>query len=148
MLIALFGAAVLLTRDGEVLKDAPRDRPDLGLPAEGLTASDLSDVRLGMVVRGYRMAEVDEVLDRAAVALAERDARLAALQARLSGGPGADPETDPETDPGAEPLPEVHRLPGAEPAGPVPFRGPVHVDEPVDVPPPAGDPDREPAQRA
>ena len=28
---ALLGAALLLTRDGEVLKDAPRDRPDLGL---------------------------------------------------------------------------------------------------------------------
>ncbi|MCW2622938.1 MAG: hypothetical protein JWL64_2540 [Frankiales bacterium] len=79
VLAALFAAAVVATRDGAVLRPAPPDRSDLGLPALGLGPADLTGVRFGMTLRGYRMSEVDEVLDRAAEALAlerERSHRL------------------------------------------------------------------------
>ena len=92
-LAVLFGAAVVATRGGEVLRDAPRDAADLGLPSGALTAQDLSAVRLGMAVRGYRMSEVDDLLDRVVSALEVRDARLAELEdARDSARPaGAHP---------------------------------------------------------
>lgn len=44
------------------------------------TASDISRVRFSLGLRGYRMDQVDEVLDRLAEAIAERDALIEALQ--------------------------------------------------------------------
>jgi DivIVA domain-containing protein len=53
--------------------------PD-GLPATGtLAAADVAKIRLPVALRGYRMAEVDAVLDRLATELELRDQRLAAL---------------------------------------------------------------------
>ena len=82
VLAVLFVAALVATRDGEILVDAPRDRADLDLPADGpVGADDLERVRFGMALRGYRMDEVDALLDRLAAELRDRDARLAQLQA-------------------------------------------------------------------
>ena len=53
--------------------------PD-GLPATGqLVAEDVARIRLPVGLRGYRMSEVDAVLDRLAVELELRDRRLAEL---------------------------------------------------------------------
>ena len=49
----------------------PRDRP--------VRASDLTDARFSVAFRGYRMAEVDEALDRLAVEIALRDERIQQL---------------------------------------------------------------------
>lgn len=43
-------------------------------------ASDIGRLRFSLGLRGYRMDQVDEVLDRLAEALAERDALIEALQ--------------------------------------------------------------------
>ena len=127
VLVVLFAAAAVATRDRPLLADAPPDRPDLELPDERpLQAEDVAGVRFGMTLRGYRMSEVDQVLDRVAEELAERDARVRRLEAQLG---SASPDED-----GSEPLPPVHVQPGAAPPL-VPFPEPVHVDEPVDVPP-------------
>jgi DivIVA domain-containing protein len=90
VVVVLFAAGVLATRSDAVLLDAPGDVADVELP-DALVAEDLRRVRFGLVVRGYRMSEVDEVLDRAAAALAERDARIAELERRPAGpaGPAA-----------------------------------------------------------
>jgi DivIVA domain-containing protein len=77
VLAVLFVAAVVATRDDELLADAPADAADLALPAGPLNAEDVRRVRFGLALRGYRMSEVDEVLERVAAELAERDARLA-----------------------------------------------------------------------
>ena len=46
------------------------DRPDSRLPVDGpLTARDLRSVRFSTAVRGYRMSEVDALLDRLAAEL-------------------------------------------------------------------------------
>ena len=79
----LFVAAVVATQEGDVLADAPPDRPDVDLPAGHLVAEDLRSVRFGMVFRGYRMSEVDEVLDRLGGELAARDERIADLEQAL-----------------------------------------------------------------
>ena len=49
----------------------PQDRP--------VRASDLADARFSVAFRGYRMAEVDEALDRLAVEIAQRDERIQQL---------------------------------------------------------------------
>jgi DivIVA domain-containing protein len=81
VLAVLFATAVLATRADPLLADAPPDRPDTGLPPGPVTADDVGAVRLTMAVRGYRMAEVDAVLERLAAELAARDRRIAELQA-------------------------------------------------------------------
>lgn len=84
VVVVLGVAALAATRDGALLVPAPPDRPDLGLPAAPMDAEDVAGLRFGMVLRGYRMAEVDEVLDRLAGELAERDRRIAELEAEAA----------------------------------------------------------------
>ena len=92
----LFAVAVLSTREGPVLADAPPDAADLGLPDGPLAPEDVAGLRFSLAPRGYRMSEVDEVLDRLAAELAERDRLLRVLQADLgeasrAGAPGPTP---------------------------------------------------------
>ncbi|WP_244186269.1 DivIVA domain-containing protein [Arthrobacter agilis] len=47
-------------------------------------AADVDAVRFGLGLRGYRMDQVDEVLDRLAAALEERDALIGDLRSRLA----------------------------------------------------------------
>ena len=50
------------------------------LPTGGaLTAEELRNVRFGVTLRGYAMAQVDDLLDRLALEIAERDALIAEL---------------------------------------------------------------------
>ncbi|MDP9433936.1 MAG: DivIVA domain-containing protein [Actinomycetota bacterium] len=86
---ALFLAAALATREDQALAPAPPDAADLALPTGPLTPDDVRGVRFGMALRGYRMREVDVVLDRLAEELADRDRRLAALEGRVPGEPTA-----------------------------------------------------------
>jgi DivIVA domain-containing protein len=103
----LFAAAVLLAFglaaagriDGmsRAVPDAPPGLPDGEVTPEGLRA-----VTLPVTVRGYRMADVDEVLERAAAEL--EHARAAAgirPKPRPSPGPGPMPFDEP-----ASPAPE------------------------------------------
>ena len=59
--------------------------PDPRLPPvllpERPEPSDIQLIRFSVALRGYRMDQVDAVLDRMADALAERDARIARLEA-------------------------------------------------------------------
>jgi DivIVA domain-containing protein len=83
VLAVLFVAAAVATHEGDVLVDAPPDDADLVLPDTALQPEDVAEVRFGMAVRGYRMAEVDRVLARLATELAVRDTRVAALEQAL-----------------------------------------------------------------
>jgi DivIVA domain-containing protein len=91
--LLFLGGSVLLGR-GETQPPADPDRSPLELPEDRpVTADDVRGVRMSVTVRGYRMTEVDWLLEQLAGALEERDTELAALRARLeeSGrGPGAD----------------------------------------------------------
>jgi hypothetical protein len=67
--------------------DLPEAEPDLTperIPAGTDEVTALETVRFDVALRGYRMAEVDAVLDRASAALADRDATIADLRARLN----------------------------------------------------------------
>lgn len=72
------------------LGDLPPVEPDRApdrLPAGPLAGPDVDAVRFDVSLRGYRMDEVDDVLDRVAADLAARDAVIAELRARLGDEP-------------------------------------------------------------
>jgi DivIVA domain-containing protein len=78
-------ALLAVGRLGE-LPDTEPDRAPLALPEDrALAKADVDDVRFAVGLRGYRMDEVDEVLDRLAGEVSARDQRIADLEARLSG---------------------------------------------------------------
>ena len=157
VLAVVFVAALVATRDGGLLVDAPRDRADHDLPLGApVTPDDLAAVRFGMALRGYRMAEVDALLDRLSGELRERDVRLAELEANGAepahgpdsgeaaepgvhhlpdSGEAAEPEVQhlPDSGEAAEPMPSTVVRPAASP--PAPLREPVRADEPIAAPP-------------
>ena len=59
------------------------DRPDPAVPEAGLLArDDVDKVRFSVGARGYRMDEVDDVLDRLAYEIDVRERRIAELEGR------------------------------------------------------------------
>ena len=73
IVLALGGVAVVAAGRGAPLAEVYDDRPDAQVPAEGrLRASDLRQVRFSLAFRGYRMSEVDALLDRLATELEGR----------------------------------------------------------------------------
>lgn len=98
-------------------QDLPNDRD--------LTGEDLQRLRFGVTLRGYAMDQVDDVLDRLSGELAERDERIARLEAIVSDReissdreirsdrtdePEADSDTSPDHRPGVASVGD----PGAE----------------------------------
>lgn len=89
---ALFGIAAAVFGRGEELAPLPPGTTPTRLPADEVGGRDVRELRFPQAVRGYRMAEVDWVLDRLAEELdrtgAERDgllARVAELEVELDG---------------------------------------------------------------
>jgi len=99
--ILVIGAGVMFAvgrLDGELPEVVP-DRAPLALPDDRqLGRADVDGVKFAVGMRGYRMDEVDDVLDRLAAEVSQRDARIADLEERLTarGIPRPDP-----VDPGA-----------------------------------------------
>ncbi|HYN28952.1 MAG TPA: DivIVA domain-containing protein [Dermatophilaceae bacterium] len=65
------------------MSDPVRSTPSTGLPPEPL-AADLDAVRFDTALRGYRMDQVDEVLDVLRGSLADRERQLADVRAELA----------------------------------------------------------------
>ncbi|KAF0651484.1 hypothetical protein K701_02985 [Streptomyces fradiae ATCC 10745 = DSM 40063] len=86
VVVAAVTLAVVGGAENEVLPEAPPEHLADPLPlTRPVTRADVEAVRLPLAARGYRMAEVDDVLDRLAAELAERDARIAELESALAG---------------------------------------------------------------
>lgn len=97
LIVAVIGVvAVVATGRGGSMAETYDDRPDSRVQADGpLTARDLRRVRFSTAFRGYRMSEVDALLDRIA---AERDASEAREVAGVGEvGEPAGPREDDET---------------------------------------------------
>lgn len=97
----VFGIASLVFGRGEELPPLAPGATPTRLPVDHVTGVDVRELRFPQAVRGYRMAEVDWVLDRLAGELdrstSERDglaARVAELEDEL--------ERRPEPQPGVE----------------------------------------------
>jgi DivIVA domain-containing protein len=89
---ALFGLAALVFGRGEELAPLPPGATPTRLPAGPVAGDDVRGLRFQQAVRGYRMDEVDWVLDRLAAELdrvgAERSglrSRVVELEAALAG---------------------------------------------------------------
>ncbi|MCB0894129.1 MAG: DivIVA domain-containing protein [Nocardioides sp.] len=90
VVLALGGIALVAAGRGAPLAEVYDDRPDATVPADGsLAAADLRRVRFSLALRGYRMSEVDALLDRLASQLESHEPD------------GALPEEVPAADPGA-----------------------------------------------
>jgi DivIVA domain-containing protein len=94
LVVALIGGvAVVASGRGGSMAEVFDDRPDAEVPSEGpLTPSDLRGVTFGTVFRGYRMSEVDALLDRLAAQLEPQAARR--------------PEPEPVAEPASRPVEE------------------------------------------
>lgn len=77
--LVLFGAGAAATGRLITLADVPADDAGDGLPEGPLRAPDLDRVHFPLAFRGYRMADVDMVIDRLAGELTIRDAEITRL---------------------------------------------------------------------
>jgi DivIVA domain-containing protein len=67
IVLALGGVAVVAAGRGTPMARSYDDAPDSLVPLEGpVTADDLRRIRFPLAFRGYRMAEVDALLERLA----------------------------------------------------------------------------------
>jgi DivIVA domain-containing protein len=102
--LLFLGSSVLLGR-GETQPPAELDRSPVELPDDRpVVADDIRALRMSVAFRGYRMSEVDWLLDQFAQTLDERDARIAALRAQLR---KADEAAQPPAAAGREPAPRI-----------------------------------------
>ena len=86
--VAVVGGVVLLAT-GRVSAslpeaDGPQQVPGLAdIPVGDLSAAEIDQVRLDQAVRGYRMDEVDDLVDRLSAEIAARDDRLTDQQGEI-----------------------------------------------------------------
>jgi len=79
--VAALGVAAIAAAGGmgEMSKNPVHDTYRQDLPEAALTPTDIGQLKFGIALRGYAMSQVDDVLDRLAREIAERDARIAEL---------------------------------------------------------------------
>jgi len=81
VLAVLGGVALVAAGRGSAMPDVEPDRAPLGvLPPDIVGPPEVERLRFSLAFRGYRMDEVDDVLDRLTAELAARDARIAELE--------------------------------------------------------------------
>ncbi|MEE1804370.1 hypothetical protein ACIQVO_22615 [Streptomyces sp. NPDC101062] len=86
VVVAAVTLAVVGGGDSAVLPEAPPEQFVDPLPeSRPVGRADVEALRLPVGARGYRMADVDDVLSRLGAELAERDARIAELESALAG---------------------------------------------------------------
>ena len=81
---------------------APERLEDPLPPGRPVERADVEALRFPLAVRGYRMANVDDVLGRLGAEISERDARIAHLETELAGARAAGVRLD-------KPVEEDHR---------------------------------------
>jgi DivIVA domain-containing protein len=77
LVLLMGGVAVVASGRGQPLSEAYDDRPDPVLPVGDIGAEDLRRTRFSLALRGYRMSEVDALLDRLARQLDDEPIPLA-----------------------------------------------------------------------
>lgn len=87
LVLGAVAAAVVLRSGVPGVPDAVTTESFEPPPRGGLAADQLTDLRFDQAVRGYRMSQVDTVLDRLADELRERDAEIDRLRSELAEAP-------------------------------------------------------------
>ncbi|WP_370247232.1 DivIVA domain-containing protein [Nocardioides sp.] len=98
VVLVLGGVALAAAGIGAPMVEEYDDRPDVVVPSGPLTGADLRRVRFSLAFRGYRMSEVDALLDRLAAQL-------------------PDPQLPDQQPPGQQP-PEARPEPGSDGGAP------------------------------
>jgi DivIVA domain-containing protein len=75
--------------EGPLPEVAPERLQDPLPPDRPVGRADVDSLRFPLAARGYRMADVDDALNRLGAELAERDARIADLESALAGAQAA-----------------------------------------------------------
>jgi DivIVA domain-containing protein len=106
--IAALGVAAMAAAGGvgEMSPEPVYDVYRQQLPEAPLDAEAIRGVRFGLALRGYAMDQVDDLLDRLAAEIADRDARIAEL-----GGSTALPLPDGDLGPGPDGAPPAPASP-------------------------------------
>ena len=109
--LLFLGASLLLGR-GETQPPAEAGRSPVELPDDRpVVGDDVRALRISVALRGYRMSEVDWLVDQLAQVLDERDAEIARLRAGTDRSTTVRPDparSDAEdTDPEGVPVPAV-----------------------------------------
>jgi DivIVA domain-containing protein len=84
--VVVFAVAAVAVGRGGGLDPVESDLLRPSLPSGPISADDLDSVRFAVGFRGYRMDQVDDVLNRLGDELTERDARISELERRLAVG--------------------------------------------------------------
>ena len=143
MAVVVGGAALVALGGGGSLPEAVHDRIAARLPQERpLSRDDVDGIRLPMAVRGYRMDEVDDVLDRLAYDLEARDTRIAILEQEVAArwSAATTPADEPAAHDGAAPpveapaddLPGPVAQDGEQPEQAEPAEHPEHAESPAE----------------
>ena len=91
VLVLLIAVGWIAVGGGGHMSAPVPDRPDPAIPDAGLLGrGDVDKVRFSVGARGYRMDEVDDVLDRLAHEIDLRERRIAQLEGRPYGEPSAE----------------------------------------------------------
>lgn len=82
IVIVLIGltAAAVLGRIGGFMADPTYSQPFGGIPAGPLSTEDLAHLQFDQALRGYRMDQVDDVIDALGARLGELENEVAALR--------------------------------------------------------------------
>ncbi len=131
---AFFGIAALVFGRGEELPPLPPDATPTRLPSRAIGAHHVRALRFPLALRGYRMTEVDWVLDRLAAELERAETERGELAARIAeleaARPAAPPrDRPPSPAPAPAPAPPARETPAPEtpsqeaPAREAPARG-------------------------
>jgi DivIVA domain-containing protein len=86
IVVVVFAVAAVATGRGDGLDAAERDLVVPWLPAGPVSPADVEAVRFAIGLRGYRMDQVDDVLDRLGREIASRDDRIAVLEESVRAG--------------------------------------------------------------
>ena len=74
VVLAMGGIAMVASGRGTPMAREYDDRPDVVVPRDGdIGARDLRTIRFSLAFRGYRMSEVDSLLDRLAREMERRE---------------------------------------------------------------------------
>jgi DivIVA domain-containing protein len=85
--VVVFAVAATAVGRGGGLDAADPDLVVPWLPDHDITPEDVAAVRFAVAFRGYRMEQVDDVLERLGQELTARDQRIAALEGSRSEPP-------------------------------------------------------------
>ncbi|HWJ54175.1 MAG TPA: DivIVA domain-containing protein [Propionibacteriaceae bacterium] len=85
--VAALGVAAMAAAGGmgQMSKNPVHDTYRQDLPDRPLGPGDIRELRFGVTLRGYAMGQVDDVLERLAREIAEKDATIDALTATADG---------------------------------------------------------------